>query len=315
MHGLIVPIFTILVLWLSAGHSAAQWREEISAFRVGLADKSSAAERVEPFRLALEQKLEVPVEIFTSRDFPSLIDSMIQQRIDYAVLSATAYAALWNLCQCVEPLAVAESGNGASAFRTTIFSRRGGPQSLDDLRGNKLAIVETDTIGGDLLALDELERAGLLAGDDKIEIVGFKTGREALDALDAGTVAGYLGWIAELNGGEDTGTLRELAARHGDASGYSMVWRSSQIPYRVHAVRSALPGELKEIVRQALLSMFEDSPVAYDAIEPHLGGGFAPVEQSQFAAISDALARKGIRAPTAGRRDAEEVESDDPNAN
>jgi phosphonate transport system substrate-binding protein len=306
----IVPIFTIIFIWLCTVPAAAQWREEVSVFRVGIADDSAAAARVEPFRLALEQKLELPVEIITSRDYPALIESMLQKRIDYGMLSATAYAALWNLCECVEPLAVAESGNGATAFRTAIFAPRDGPRSIEDLKGNRLAVIESDSVSGDLLALDELEQAGLLAGADKIEIVAFKTGREALDALDAGTVAAYLGWIAELNGGGDTGTLRELAARHGDASGYSIVWRSSEIPYRVHAVRSELPGELKEIVRQALLAMFEDNPVAYDAIEPHFGGGFAPVDHSQFAEISDALARKGIRSPATGGRNAKEEENE-----
>jgi phosphonate transport system substrate-binding protein len=315
MRVLIVPMLAIAAFWHATTLTAAAWREEIAVFRVGIAGDSATASQAEPFRLALEEKLGIPVEIFAARNFALLIDAATQNRIDYAVVSATAYAALWNLCECVEPLAVAKSGDGEAAFRVAVFTKQGGPRTIEDLKGGKLAVLENETVGGDLVALDELAQAGLLDGADKIEIVAFERGDEALDALDAGNVAGYLGWVAPSGNGADTGTARWLAARHGDASQYRIVWRSSEIPFRVHAVRLALPGELKEIVRQTLMAMFADDPVAYDSIEPQYGGGFVAVSQSQFAAISAALARKGIAAPTASRRGATQAESSEKKAN
>ncbi len=84
------------VLLTLARPSLADWREEIGTFRVAITASEDARQdiaRSEPFRLALERALGLPVEIVAMRDFPAMIDAAARSRIEYAVFSAMAYGA------------------------------------------------------------------------------------------------------------------------------------------------------------------------------------------------------------------------------
>ncbi len=73
-----------------------------------------------------------------------------------------------------------------------------------------------------------------------------------------------------------------------------IIWRSSPVPHRVHAVRKNLDGEAKNILRGLLGQMFGNDPVAYDSIEPMFGGGFITARQSQFEPLAQMFREKGL---------------------
>lgn len=305
MARIILVLATCCLLGIPDGAARAQWRDELAVFRVGIAtdgrvaDASAAAE---PFRLALEEALDVPVEMFAARDYTSLVDAIVDSRIEYSILSATAFSAAWNLCECIQPLAVAASADGATAFRNIIVVRAGGPSNVEGLRNRMLAVVDNGPVGGNLLALGELGGAGLIGGANPITVKRFADSGSALDALRAGEVVGYLGWepVLENPASSGRGTLSYLRAVDGGAV-YRTIWRSAEIPHRVHAMRSNLPAEAKTILRSLLTGLLDSDPVAYDSIEPIHGGGFVSARQSQFAALKAALARKGVEASRPGR--------------
>ena len=116
------------------GHGVlAEWRDEIGALRIGAVSErgvSASLARLEPFRLAIAEKLDTDVELFPARDYPVLIDALADGRLDYAVLSAVAYAAAYNHCECVEPLVIAANGAGQTAFRQIVLTRSDRPASL-----------------------------------------------------------------------------------------------------------------------------------------------------------------------------------------
>ncbi len=85
--------------------------------------------------------------------------------------------------------------------------------------------------------------------------------------------------------GLSPGTLGQIAGLGDSAFAAKVIWQSSPIPYRIHAVRKTLAGEAKTILRSLLAGMFDLDPVAYDAIEPDFGGGFVAARQSQFAPL------------------------------
>jgi len=295
-------------LLFCAAPAIADWREDMGTFRVAIAAGSNpalAVARSEPFRLALEEALRLPVEIVTARDYPALIDAARRSRVEYAILSASAFAALWASCECMEPLAIASSGDGSTGFSAALFARQDGADTVASLKGRKIAVVAGDSIGGGLLALHEMRAAGLDVAEGDAELVRFETTDKALGALADGSVAAFIGWVPvggeQFEDGGVRGTIGQIASRPAGAFAYRILWRSSPIPHRVHAIRKDLAGEAKNLLRSLIANLFGSDPVAYDAIEPAFGGGFIATRNAQFEALSDMFRAKGLGAPAGPR--------------
>ncbi len=94
------------------------------------------------------------------RNYRAIIDAVSRSRVELAVFSATAYAAAYAGCECVEPLVAATLSGGGQSFRQQLIVKRGGPDDLESLKGSKLAVVEGRAAGGLMLAMHELRDAG-----------------------------------------------------------------------------------------------------------------------------------------------------------
>jgi phosphonate transport system substrate-binding protein len=301
-----LTVIVAAFLCLAAGASRADWREDMGTFRVAIAadgNAALAAARAEPFRLALEKALSMPVEIVTARDYGALIEAAGRSRIEYAVMSSTAFAALVASCECMEPLVLASSGDGTYSFEALLIVRGDGPTAVDGLKGRKIGVVGGRTVGAPMVALHEIRSAGLGTEGGEAEIVTLDSASDAVEALGRSAVDAILGWgaVGATGGNETSGTQRMIAARAGGAFPYRILWRSTPIPYRVHAVRRDIPGEAKTILRSTVTSMFGSDPVAYDAIEPFFGGGFVAARSAQFDVLADMFRSKGLGKPDVAR--------------
>lgn len=303
--------------------AGADWRDDIGAFRVGILagqDIQAAIARAEPFRLALEEGLGVTVDIFPARDYAALIDASAGSRIEYAVFSATAYALAWNRCECIEPLVVARSGDGTQGVAEAVIARRTGPASLAELEGRRIAAVRAPAFGGLEIALRQMQAQGFDPGKGGTVIDMMAHGEAAIAAFRDGRADALIGWSSmtgDPSAGYSRGTLTRIAALEGGASDYRVIWQSTVVPFRVHAVRNSLPAEARNRLRELLSAMFDNDPVAYDSIEPVHGGGFVPARQGQFGALAELLARDPPQTGQAGNAEdpgMEQEQQGDPGA-
>jgi phosphonate transport system substrate-binding protein len=318
MHLRNLSFVAVLIFLIATSTGLAQWRADLGVFRVGLVaggDIADSVARLEPIRLALEEALSVPVEIFPARSYPAVISAVIGSRVDYAVLSATAYAAAWNLCDCIEPLVVARSNDGSSGYRQVVITRRGGPASIDKLRGRSLGVFGGSEIGGAMLALHELEQQGLPLADKggeggAVTLRRFASGEAAVKAFNDGEIESLLGWQSDRGqSAEGRGTIAGLAARGMDPEQLQVIWRSSLVPHRLHAVRRTLDNEAKGLLRRLMIGLYDADPVAYDSLEPVFGGGFVAADALQFSHLAQMLAGRGVTATPFSDEGADEDEN------
>ncbi|MGI9399821.1 MAG: phosphate/phosphite/phosphonate ABC transporter substrate-binding protein, partial [Rhizobiaceae bacterium] len=241
--------------------------------------------------------LRVPVEFIPSRTHLSMVRANNRSPVEYAIFSPVAYAAIANMCQCVEPLVTARTNDGSSGFRIAIYTLPEGPGSVSALSGKTIGMIKSDAVGGNDFALYELAADGVEEGENGFEIRSFDKGEEAAEAFLNREIDALMGWT--LSGGNGTsgllpGTGRHLLSRLPEDPGINVIWQSSEIPFRVHAVRTNLPPEAKNALRDLLTGMFSDDPVAYDSIEPVYGGGFFAARPSQFEPLAKMLSEAGI---------------------
>jgi len=273
--------------------SHADWRDKLGTFRVGILDGGRPvleARRAKPFAEALSKALSMPVEIFTASDHKSLIDAQIENRVEYAVYSATAFSAAWVLCKCVEPLAVPVAQDGSKAFKSILVTRKSEGSSLFSLRGKAIAIPGATSFSGYVLPkyLFGLDNLDLESG--AWEVRDLQTVEAAIDTYRKNEVQALFGWEPELRSTNQETPSKNQATLSllGDATKDSrVIWRSPVIPYGPHTVRTGLDSEARAILWSFLDQLEVRDIDAYDAIAPNWGGGFAPISREEFQTVID----------------------------
>ncbi|MEM9732183.1 MAG: PhnD/SsuA/transferrin family substrate-binding protein [Pseudomonadota bacterium] len=249
-----------------------RWREKLGRFRVGVvAGQRTAltARKLRPFRQSMAQALDMPVELIFFTSEPALMAAHRRGRVEYGVFSATGFAALNGLCKCAEALAAPATKAGLLGFQTVLLGADG-VERLEQLRGQSVLI------GAD----------GDLA---RHWVVGF--GLE-----EAGFSQQAQSWTMRL---EPSPNRARKSLETGEAKAAFLVerfdmdrkplWRSPLIRFGPHAVRKSLPADLKDRLSAWLADLYETAPRAYDAIEPHHGGGFQPATNGDYQWLEKAL--------------------------
>ena len=281
-------LFACLIWFSTSTGSKADWRSDIGVFRVGVvisAQLQGFPDRAEPFRLALSEALGIDVEFFPTRSAQSLVEALIADRIEYAILPATAYALTWQVCECVEPIAIAKSLDGTDGFHTVLISGPGGPATIEEIGDKRIAVLSDDTVSQQLLLSSELSGS--------LNVVAENSADATLRSFLEGKYTMLLGW-SSMNGdvslGYSRGTLSQLRQMGAaEPQSYRIIWQSGQIPHSTHVVRSKLEAEPKNIIRNFLTNLFERDPVAYDSIEPQYSGGFNVARHSRFKVLIDMI--------------------------
>jgi len=278
---------------LQDGASQAQDGELLpDRLRLGVvvAGDEGARDRVEPFRLALEEIADLPVDLFLMETMADAVEAIAAGRIDYARLSPSAYAAAHQLCDCVEPLVTAAPDDFPARFYAVLIARRGAEKTtLDDLKGTRLAVGDSHAVAGYRVPLANLAADGIDARRHFSSLVEVQDPVEGVRAVLDGRVQATLGWstlAGEAKNGYTAGTLNDYYVSGGRGfDSLEIVWRSPPIPYSAHSLSKDLPDELKRRIRAGLMDLRREAPAAYLAIEPDLPGGFEPVVHADFRPV------------------------------
>ncbi len=250
----------------------------------------NARERVEPFRLALEEIADLPVDLFLMETLGEAVEGLVNGRIDYVRLSPSAYAAAHRLCKCVEPLVTAGPDDFPARFYAILVSKRGGDStSIEDLKGTRLAVGNKHAVAAYRVPIANLAADGIDARSHFQTLVEVQNPVEGLQALLDGRVQASLAWSSlagEAKNGFTAGTLNDYYVS--GSKGFNdlqIVWRSPPIPYSAHSISKDLPDALKRRLRAGLMDMRREAPGAYLAIEPDLPGGFEPVVHADYRPV------------------------------
>jgi phosphonate transport system substrate-binding protein len=270
-------VFAVAAGVAAAGNSnPEEWSPRLAV--VSGEPPSQAAARREPFRAALGEALRAEAEILVLKDAASQVEAIASGRANYAAMSATAFALAQELCACLEALAVARASGGETAFREVLVARGDGPADIASLKGKRIAAARAGGFGGLDVAMAALTEAGVVEAPGAATILLVPSSEAAFARLASGEADAAVSWMPASAGSAGEGTKPALA---GAIPGLRVIWRSVEIPHRLHAVRKDAPDAMKRRLREFLTGLYSAVPGAYDAIEPDFGGGFVAARQGQ----------------------------------
>lgn len=285
-------MFAILAFANPAVSLAQDTENAPDRLRLGVvvASDEGTRQRVETFRLALEELSDLPVDLFLLETMGDAIEGIASGRVDYVRLSPSGYAAAFTLCSCVEPLVTAGPDDFPARFHAILVTKRSGDKvSLTDLKGARLAVGGNQAVASYRVPLANLAADGINARSHFSTLVEVQNPVEGLQALLDGRVQASLAWstlAGEAKNGYTAGTLNDYYVSGGPGfKSLEIVWRSPPIPYSAHTVRKDLPDALKRRIRAGLMDLRRDAPDAYLAIEPSLPGGFEPVVHGDYRPV------------------------------
>ncbi len=265
---------------------------EVHRLRVGIAigADEAARERIEPFRVYLEERLDLPVDLYLIDTLGELAEALSKGDVDYGRLSSSAYAAAFTACECLEPLATASPDAFPPNFYSVLVAKDRQPgATIAELKGGRVGIGDPNSVSGYLVPLANLAAEGVEPKSHFSAMVRVKDPVDGLQAVVDGRLDAAFAW-STLNGepstGYDAGTLNDfyVSGRPG-FSKLQIVWRSLPIPYNAHVVQLDLPDELKRALRGALIGLRDEAPDIYMALEPDLPGGLQPVVHADYRAV------------------------------
>jgi phosphonate transport system substrate-binding protein len=282
-------------LTLSAASALADWRDDFKLLRIGILGGSDATYRLatlEPFRVYIQDKTGVPVEIVPEPTYDALIDAQARGDVGYAIYSATAYATAVMRCACVEAFAAPIAADGSLGFYSILVARAGDAiPNLDGARGKRLGLGPADSITGSIVPRHVFATDGIDPSTFFLSVTDFPSPEAAVAALLRGQVDVAAAW-SSLTGSERQGYAFGTLTRMVSEGTLTMdrvrvVWQSQLIPFGPHALRDSLPPELKSLLTGALLTMARDDPEALDAVDRlgFGGGGFAAPDASLYALV------------------------------
>jgi len=231
----------------------------------------------------------VPVEIIVAKSLPALIAAQADRRVDYAAYSAAAYAAAWQLCSCIEPMAAPIGADGSTGIRAVLLSRAGTAGSLTQAGGQRIAIA-SNTVWS---ASGELVKAVAAVGGGAPSLVDGISAEEAERLFVAGDVDFILGWEpvdASAAAIESGGTRARLASKGINAGSLLSLWHSQPVRYGPHAVRADLDGEAKRLLVAFLADLKDRQPEIYELVEFYHQGGFRPATHEDYRTAVEAAA-------------------------
>lgn len=272
------------------GGARADWRADIGTFRVGIVGepgKDTTVAGLAELKRAYTLALGLPVEFFVADSYRALIEAQANRRVEYAVYSTMAYAAAALSCACVEPLVAPTAASGAIGIRSVLITTAADFTDIKAIGSHRVAVAGTDDLAGALVPLSALRGLGLLQGGDSF-LVRVPTVEEGEARLLAGTVDAMFGWVETGIGTTPlpgSGSLQRLAQM--GRTDVRLVWTSELLRFGPHAIRTDLDTEVRRRLVPFLTGLNSSAPEVFALLEAHHTGGFAPVDEADYATALD----------------------------
>jgi phosphonate transport system substrate-binding protein len=271
-------------------------QEEITEFRIGILGGENQNDRLrsnECLRVAVEEALGVPTELFAPADYDGVIEGLIGGNLDLAWLGASGYAkAYLEDPDAVTPVLIPVNPDGTTGYYSIGFTRvDSGITSLDDMQGKVFAFGDPNSTSGYLIPAIEIPQAGysMEPGEYFADIV-FSGGHEqTIVGVYNGDYDAGVSWAdgqGEWEQGFNNGAFRK-AVDSGlvDMSEMVEIWRSKEIPNGPVVVRTSLPESVKTQVIALMADLPENDPECAYGV---MGGeimDIVPTDHSFFESI------------------------------
>ncbi|BAZ50567.1 phosphonate ABC transporter, periplasmic phosphonate-binding protein [Nostoc sp. NIES-4103] len=210
-----------------------------------------------------------------AKDYKEIIDLLVKDKLDMAYLGPLGYVEAVERGAKVEPLVTAiDKYTRQPWYRSCILVKQDSPiKTLKDLKGKRIAFVDTSSTSGYLMPLATFHKLGIDPQRDFAQVIYAGSHNKSMDALQNGIVDAAITNIPSYLKYQKSGKLTHQS--------WKVLWESPPITNSPIVVSKKLPPELIQQLKQT----FINSPDGIEDITGIESAGYTLVNPSDYASI------------------------------
>ena len=262
----------------------ADWRARFPELVYAVVPAENArgvTERYTPFVEYMSRQLGVRVTLRIANDYAAVIEGQRAGNIHIAFFGPAAFARALMTGAPIEAFAHDVNIDGSLGFYSVFYVRANSPfQTLQDLRGRNLGLVDPNSASGNMVPRFALHRMGIVPEQFFGRVVYTGSHENAVIALQQGTVDVAANWWES----EESSNLRRMERRGlARAEDFRIIFRSDLIVSAPHAYLRALPEELKAAIRTAMFELPTREPELFRRMSDGQSRGWVPANNETYA--------------------------------
>lgn len=263
--------------------------EAPSRLIVGLIPEMNVFEQVErfsPLAEVLSERIGVQVEFSMLSRYGNIVERIADKEIDAAFLGSFT-GALASAQLGMEPVARPINLDGSSTYWGYLFVRRdSGIESVEQMRGLRLALVEKATTAGYVFPVAYFRERGVEEVEDYFGEVQFWGSHDA-------AIQAVLDDRADVGAAKNTIWEYVAAKKPRLASDLRILETSARVPSNGLFLSREVDPAIREAIRSTLLTLHED-PSGTVVLEKLRALGFVPTDLVSYKPVFDMAQAAGI---------------------
>ncbi|MDZ8186286.1 MAG: phosphate/phosphite/phosphonate ABC transporter substrate-binding protein [Nostoc sp. ChiSLP02] len=209
------------------------------------------------------------------KDYNEVVDWLVQGKLDMAYLGPMSYLEAVDRGAKIEPLVAAiDKYTGQPWYRACIIVKQDSPiQTLQNLKGKRIAFVDKLSTSGYLMPLATLKKLGIDPNRDFAQALYVGSYSKSIAVLEDGIVDAAAVNLSYYSKQQKKHKLKSQHSR--------ILWKSAPIPNFLIVTSKKLPSEVVQQLKHAFLS----SPEGLDDIIGIESAGYTLVSHSDYASI------------------------------
>jgi phosphonate transport system substrate-binding protein len=244
---------------------------------------SGVIDRFTPFVEYLTREVGVPVKLRIANDYAAVIEGQRAGNIHIGLYGPAAYARARMTGVQIEPFAIQTNLDGTKGYHSVLWVKKDSPfQKIEDLKGKNLCLVDPNSASGNNVPRFALSKMNIVPEQFFGRVVFSGSHENAVIGLSQGTCDAAFNW---WNDETESNLLRMARKNMVKAEDFRMIFKSEQIVNSPMAYLTALPVELRDRIRNAVLNVHTRDKAAFDRIFEGKQGPLQPVTHKEYEPI------------------------------
>jgi phosphonate transport system substrate-binding protein len=246
---------------------------------------SGVIDRYTPFVEYLTREVGVPVKLRIANDYAAVIEGQRAGNIHIAMYGPSAYARARMTGAQIEPFAIQTNLDGTKGYHSVLWVKKDAPfQKLEDLKGKNLCLVDPNSTSGNNVPRFAMNKLNIVPEQFFARVVYSGSHENAIIGLAQGTCDAAFNW---WNDDTESNLQRMSRKNMVKAEDFRMIFKSEQIVNSPMAYLTALPVELRDRIRTAVLNVHVKDKTVFDKIFEGKAGPLLPVTHKEYEPIME----------------------------
>lgn len=242
---------------------------------------------------AIQQELKIPVNVYLSRNYSSLIEAMKEKKVDFAFFNAMTFVFAEKMAGA--KVLLKKVWNEPYYYAMILVKKSSPIQSLKQLKGKKIAFVDEKSTSGYLYPLVHFKKIKLETKDFKaVEFSGSHS--ESVELLDHGAVDA----IAVFSNGKlirQSAYVKYSKVKNPEDN-VRVLWTSSPIPNDPFCVRQDFYDQYPKLTHELMFALIDivDKLKDKKEIQDFVGAkGFVPATTRQYDPVREMVKELNLK--------------------